>query len=247
MVSHYIILSSSYSKGKRIGMDFIINSQTEQEIIKTRNYITSECGGDSISIHLVHAENEKWNSLCKADSYFSDIEVIKDVDKFIKLILQDRSLSALDIAKYILATTNCTQIKLQKLLYYCYADYLCKYDGKLFDESILAYKYGPVVKNVLQKYKKYKYEIMDEEEYDISVKTIKELPARSRIIFAKDGVNKALSIDETMKKYRSLTATELVKLTHRKNTPWSQVFEEGSVKVIEDMVIKKYHENELVI
>ena len=84
MVSHYIILSSSYSKGKRIGMDFIINSQTEQDIIKTRNEITDICGGDSISIHLVHAKDEKWSSLCKADSYFSDVEVIKDVDKLLK-------------------------------------------------------------------------------------------------------------------------------------------------------------------
>ena len=108
MVSHYIILSSSYSKGKRIGMDFIINDQTEQDIIKTRNKITDICGGDSISIHLVHAKDEKWSSLCKADGYFSDVEVIKDVDKFIELIQQDRELSALDIAKYILATTKCT-------------------------------------------------------------------------------------------------------------------------------------------
>lgn len=248
MVSHYIILSSSYSKGKRIALDYVRTTTDIENIKQDRDRILKECGEDvSISIHLVHADDETWGSLCRADSYFEDVEVIDNVDEFIDLIQVDRELAALDIAKYILSITKCTQIKLQKMVYYCYADYLCKYNKKLFNENILAYKYGPVVKSVLEQYSKYKYEMIDEtHKNDINVKNIKELPARSRIFFAKDGVNKAISIDETIAKYKEFSASKLVELTHRKNTPWSKCHSENKVNKIDDSIIIKCHVNEVI-
>ncbi|MBR3002598.1 MAG: DUF4065 domain-containing protein [Clostridia bacterium] len=248
MVSHYIILSSSYSEGKRIALDYVRTTTEIEKIKQDRDRILKVCGDDvSISIHLVHADDETWESLCKADSYFEDVEVIERVDDFIDLIMKDRELSAIDIAKYILSTTKCTQIKLQKMVYYCYAEYLCKYGKKLFKENILAYKYGPVVKSVLDQYSKYKYEMIDETyTNDIESKNIKELPARSRIFFAKDGINKAICIDETISKYKTLSASKLVELTHRENTPWSKCHSENIINEIDDSTIKEYHTNETI-
>lgn len=34
------------------------------------------------------------------------------------------------------------KIKIEKLVYLCFANYLCKYDKEFFDDAIFAYKYG---------------------------------------------------------------------------------------------------------
>lgn len=46
-----------------------------------------------------------------------------------------------------------TQLKAMKLLYYAYGVYLAYTGKKLFPEPILAWKYGPAVKEVHDKYK----------------------------------------------------------------------------------------------
>lgn len=73
----------------------------------------------------------------------------------------------------------------------CFAEYLCKYDKKLYKDTIYAYKYGPVVDSVYEKYKGVGHqEIELENEEDIDATEIKEMPSRSRILFAKDGIEK---------------------------------------------------------
>ena len=71
------------------------------------------------------------------------------------------------------------------------------------------------------------------------------MPSRSRILFAKDGIEKMESIDETLKKYGDFTANELVDLTHRKQTPWDMAGR-GTKQyvIIKNEIIKKYHCNE---
>lgn len=54
---------------------------------------------------------------------------------------------------YILARHTCTHLELEKLGYMCYADYLCRTGKKLFKDTVYAFKYGPVVESVYEKYK----------------------------------------------------------------------------------------------
>ena len=55
-----------------------------------------------------------------------------------------------------------------------------------------------------------------------------------------------ISIENTINKYGSYTASQLVELTHKKNTPWEKT---GSGlfnnKIIKDELVKEYHKNEL--
>lgn len=94
MIMHFIFMSSSYTLGKRIALDFIVDDDKIQD--KLREYldkITTGCGKDvSISTHMIQAEDTTWESLCKADHFFKGVEVISSLDKFIKLIKQDRKL-----------------------------------------------------------------------------------------------------------------------------------------------------------
>ena len=202
MVTHFIFLSSSYSLGTRIAMDYIVTDDSVQEKLKKDlDKILKECGKDvSISTHMIQTDDTTWKSVCVADHFFKDVKVIDSIDKFIKLIKKDRKLEGLDVAKYILSKIACTQLKLQKLVYLCFADYLCDTGKELFTDKIYAFKYGPVVDTVYKRYKEYGYKPIDEEKKDIDSKNISEMPAKSRILFAEYGTEKLISIEKTLKK-----------------------------------------------
>ena len=98
------------------------------------------------------------------------------------------------------------------------------------------------------KYKKKRailYSIEDSEKIEDRTQLFR--PFRSRIMASKDGIEKTFSIDDTLKKYGHLDDQELVKITHKENTPWSIV---GGFnyfrrpKRIPSEVIFKYHINE---
>ena len=249
MITHFIFMSSSYSLGKRIALHFIVNDEHIQDELKiVLDRIINECGKDvSISTHMIQAEDTTWESVCTTDHFFKDVEVIDNIDKFIKLIKKDRKLEGIDVAKYILSKIKCTQLKLQKLVYFCYADYLCDAGKELFTDSIYAFKYGPVVDTVYQRYKKYGYKPITEEKEDID-SNVSELPAKSRILFAEDGTEKILSIDTTLRKYGQLTAAQLVDLTHRENAPWTKT-RKGTWIFYSQMkpeIIRNYHKFEML-
>lgn len=197
---------------------------------------------------MIQAESTDWESVCKADHFFKDVKVIETLEKFIKLIQKDRKLEGIDVAKYILAKFTCTQLKLQKLVYLCFADYLCETGKELFTDKIYAFKYGPVVDTVYKRYKEYGYKPIEEETTDIDSKNISEMPAKSRILFAKDGIEKILSIEKTLKKYGEMTASQLVELTHKENTPWS-ITPKNSLLLYSQIklsTIEKYHKFETI-
>lgn len=250
MVTHFIFLSSSYSLGTRIALDYIVtDASVQKELKKHLDKIIKECGKDvSISTHMIQADKEIWESVCEADHFFKDVEVIESLDKFIKLIQRDRRLEGIDVAKYILSKIKCTQLKLQKLVYLCFADYLCDTGKKLFTDKIYAFKYGPVVDTVYKKYKEYGYKPIEEEVVDIDSKSIQEMPAKSRILFAEDGTEKILSIEKTLKKYGNLSAAELVDLTHQQDAPWSKSTKSNWIlySPMKLETIKEYHKFEII-
>lgn len=249
MITHFIFMSSSYSLGTRIALDFIVEEASiKEELKKDLDTIIEECGRDvSISTHMIQADDQTWESVCEADYFFKDVKVVEDLETFIKLIQKDRKLQGIDVAKYILAKITCTQLKLQKLVYLCFADYLCDTGKLLFTDKIYAFKYGPVVDTVYKKYKEYGYEAIEEEKGDIDTKDIFEMPSKSRILFAEDGTGKIVSIERTLKKYGDLTAVELVELTHKDDSPWKKTYkDEEAYLEMELDIIKDYHKFEIL-
>lgn len=247
MVTHYILISSSYTLGKRIAMHRVLEGDGKDEVGDLFANILFECGDDvSVSTHLIETDSKEWNSVVQKDKFFDNIKLIQSVDEFIKLIKDDRKLIGLDVAKYILKKINCTHLKLQKLTYFCYADYLCKTGERLFEDKIFAYQLGPVVKSVYDKYKRQGIIKREDNRTDCN-DTTSELSMQSRILFAYDGAKKMKSIDETIERYKDLEANALVDLTHKPNTPWSM---SGCGKffdrIISDETIKKYHEYETI-
>ena len=248
MITHYIIMSSSYSKGKRIALSNLVKEKDYLELKEIIQDITEKCGKDvSLSTHFVQTDSETWDSVIYKDHFFKGVEVIDNKDEFIKLIQQDRTLKGLDVARYILSKVKCTHLKLEKLVYFCFAEYLCKYDKELYKDEIYAYRYGPVVDSVYERYKGSGNQEIEQEDESIDATGIKEMPSRSRILFAEDGIEKIKCIDETLEKYGDFTANELVDLTHREQTPWD-IAGRGKKQyfIIKNDIIKKYHCNECI-
>jgi uncharacterized phage-associated protein len=218
MIKHYVIMSSSYSDGCRIALDLTGDDINQKIITKMMEQIKGECGGDvSLSSHCFEADSEKWEDVIKHDGFFENVKVISSVDEFMSLINKDRQLTGLDVAKYILSKIECDHIKLEKLVYFCFAKYLTKTNKRLFDDKIYAFSRGPVVQSVYEEFK-YKTGLL---KYSLA--------KESRILFAKDGVDKLDCIVKTIEQYGSKTGDELVNITHRESSPWSVSYIEGKL------------------
>lgn len=250
MIKHFIVMASAYSIGKRIALDYWDEDILQMDVIqKDIDFIFEQCGQDvPISTHFVQTESVGWDKVGKMDKFFSKAKLISTKEEFVEILLKDRTLKGLDIAKYILTQLSCTHLKLEKLVYMCYADYLCEFGTKLFDDKIYAYRLGPVISSVYENYKKSGYGKLspedDKHRYD---EFDKKMPIRSRILSSEDGLKKLISVDKTLVKYRELTADELVRLTHREDTPWTYAGK-GTIayKIIDDELISKYHKYEVI-
>lgn len=123
--------------------------------------------------------------------------------------------SANDIATFILCwfasrDKNITNLKLQKLLYFCEAYYM-NLTGKsqLFDDNFNALTYGPVALNVYNRYKSFLNHpivINQDECRDIDNPDVKQ------------------SVEKTCEFFGNFSSSYLVALTHLKNSPWNKVW-----------------------
>lgn len=237
MTTHYIIMSSSYSKGKRIALH--LPDVNLYKIRHTLAEIKEKCGSDaSVTVQIVNTDSPSFSSVQKFDMFFEGVEVIETLEEFIKLIKKDRKLKGIDIAKYILSIVSpCKHLTLEKLTYFCYADYMASTGKKLFEDKIYAYMHGPIVNSI---YVQFRHRGTDDlsETKEANSQTSSYSSAKSRILFADDGNQKLRSIDETLKKYAQLDAWDLVKLTHRTGSPWQRTQQST---LISDDDIKNFH------
>mgnify|MGYP002307362293 CR=1 FL=1 len=251
MIKHYIIMSSSYTDGSRVALDItedrFLNSKAIAEMIEE---IRKNCGKDvPLSTHFIETESASWDSVVAYDPFFEDVECTKSTTAFSEKIKKGRVLSGLDVANYILSKIRCTHLSLEKLVYYAYADYLCEHSERLFEDHIYAFRHGPVINSVYETFKRSGPQYVKPFEFgdDSDIRTgVKELPARSRILFAKEGTEKLSSIDRTIAKYGKYSAGALVDLTHRAGTPWSYVDSSVAYQEISDNLIMAYHHVESV-
>lgn len=250
MVKHFIIMSSSYSEGRRIAMHYVVDESMSPEMLSSEvKKIKNHCGETvAISTHFVETGSNSWESVIKTDCFFENVQVVDSLVGFVNLISADRVLNGLDIAKYILANRVCTHLELEKLVYMCYAEYLCATKHKLFEDTIYAFKYGPVVKSVYDEYKGTKN--IDEtfsKDHHLA-KEYAVMPARSRILFAEDGVSKICSIDATLKKCCKLSVSDLVRITHAPDGPWDSVDNKDRYcEIPDDVILDKHCKEEALI
>lgn len=140
--------------------------------------------------------------------------------------------TALKISKYIIKEAlkrkmPITNLKLQKILYFVQGVHLIMHDKEAFPDKIIAWKYGPVVKDVYYEYAIY------------GANDIIPMDKNEKIVLSmrlKKAVNFVLN---DLLKYSDIA---LVKETKKEGSPWSKVSlnEEIDTKDIFEYFLNNY-------
>lgn len=124
--------------------------------------------------------------------------------------------NAFEIASYYAAKAaaldenDLTNLKLQKLLYFTQADYYRSNKVPLFRENIEAWDFGPVVREIYNKYSQcgaYPISYFDIDDTKIEVES-----------------DIKVFLDASWEKWNKFSASYLVSLSHRPGDPWSKHF-----------------------
>jgi len=245
MAFHFIAISSDYVLGRRVGWHYASEGKLDKSYIRSfMEKVEQDCGDIQFGIHKLSTESMDWESVLEKDSFFQDVIKTDNVEYFIKQITGGKELKAYDVAKFILTFTPISHLKLQKLLYYAYAEYFLATGKKLFKEPLVAFKYGPVVEDVFYKFRSNgssSIDYIEDEVFVITAAKITATPSFLRIISSEDGLNAAKSILKVIKQYMVYDARELVRKTHEAGGPWDTVYIEGKNCVITDDLISQYH------
>ena len=141
--------------------------------------------------------------------------------------------NVLDVAQYILTIAekdgaDIEPMKLLKLTYIAYGWFTLSDDGRLFDQKIEAWRYGPVIPDLYH-----------------SIKKFKDKPIIAKIGDANNLTeNKKNWISKIYRLYKRYNGLQLSSMTHKENTPWSRVYHDGfsfSNIEIPDNIIKQYY------
>lgn len=146
------------------------------------------------------------------------------------------SYSVIEISNKIIANTDIAQgetisnLKLQKLLYYLQGFFIAVFDKKLFEESIEAWQYGPVVRESYFHFKDFGSASISLNETE----KIIDLP-----------INESELFDEVMTEYGQFSAIKLMNMTHEE-LPWKKTFNENPQGEITYGILKEYFRTQIV-
>lgn len=148
-----------------------------------------------------------------------ETDVKKDFTK-----MRKNKYSPANIANYILMRSFDEKIplnpmKLIKLVYIAYGWNLAFTNQKLFDETIEAWKYGPVVPSLYHEFKRFGKGNIDELSCEMDEKTgeLSVVPLGVEI-----GSDASKILHVVWENYKNWSATELSDLTHKEGSPWQK-------------------------
>lgn len=118
--------------------------------------------------------------------------------------------------KELSGNNDLTNLKLQKILYFAQIMYMKENDGRtLFSDEIQAWQYGPVVPSVYEWLRGCGAFVISD--FDV------ELDDTSTLA---DNIKSFL--DRVWNKFQGVSAWGLVQRTHKKGTPWDEVYNNGA-------------------
>lgn len=237
MYYHYILMFSDYEEGTRKAYYKTFEDVKEmKKLIKEIKQIKGEFKNVTFSSHQIMTSSKQISSVPEYDRYFEGVKFYSEKELFEKELKTSVKITPSDILKYILIEEKCTKLKVMKLIYFVYEEYLKLTGKELFEEAFFAWEFGPVVKSAYCKLSDYKYEEIKIDDLDMEKA---KLSLKLDMIDDKKTVK--LAIKRALDKYGSKRASTLVDLTHKKGTPWSETKKiSGLDTPIQKELIKKY-------
>lgn len=142
-----------------------------------------------------------------------------------------------DIASWFLIRDrneiDITHLKLQKLLYYAQGVYLAIKKEPLFEEDIVAWQHGPVVKEVYDNYKQFKDRLIRYNPQSKDYEVIKRIE--------NDEIIRDV-LEFVFNEYGQFSAWKLRDMTHEER-PWKET---DINNIISNSLIQEYFENEVI-
>lgn len=131
-----------------------------------------------------------------------------------------------------------SHLKVQKLLYYAQGVSLAANGKPLFNETIVAWPHGPVVKEVYEKFEVFGRNDIPENEILDNIDSIQLIT---------NDIETSEILDLVYENFGGYTAWQLREKTHEKGAPWQTIVDtKGMGKVIPNEVIKRYFINNIV-
>jgi uncharacterized phage-associated protein len=133
-------------------------------------------------------------------------------------------------------------MKLLKLVYIGYGWSLAVLNRKLFDEPILAWAHGPVIRSLYDEFKHYGKSPIQEHAIDYDLDTQRFCQPR----IAESDTEAQIVLGKVWDIYKNFGAWSLREKTHESGTPWSAVYQEGERDiVIPDDLIKEHYKTKI--
>ncbi|EMF0475717.1 Panacea domain-containing protein [Enterococcus hirae] len=130
---------------------------------------------------------------------------------------------------------NLTQMKLHKLMYYSQGVCLAVFSKRLFDEELLAWRHGPVVRSIFEKYQGQK-ELPSE---------VTEEQLKNYQLISNDE-NSRMILEAVYEQYADYSASQLRNMTH-KETPWIEAWNNGKgTTAISDETVRNFFKENIV-
>ena len=120
-----------------------------------------------------------------------------------------------------------TPMKLQKLIYFVYRDYIQKTGKPLFNERFETWKYGPVIPSVYQYFKKYGSNAIRRYATENDGKTVFAVNEEASPIF-KD------VLDHVWNQCSSYNGIYLSSITHKEGSAWREAYKNNKPYLSDD-------------
>lgn len=124
-----------------------------------------------------------------------------------------------------------TNMQLQKLSYIAHGWGLALFDRPLIEDVPQAWRYGPVYPELYQALRRYGpdnvSELIRERDNDVRAFVTGTPEERGEILHAPLTREEQDVLEATWHNYRKYSAFQLSEMTHRPNTPWSEIYNNG--------------------
>lgn len=128
-----------------------------------------------------------------------------------------------------------TPMKLQKLLYFLYREYLKLTNSPLFPERFEAWKYGPVLSRVYSEFSCFRDKNIDKYYEDCDGKSFK--------ISSDCDPNFNIALNTIWEKYKNYSGIQLSNITHYPETAWRKAWVEGNQYLTDEDIRKEVGES----
>lgn len=122
-----------------------------------------------------------------------------------------------------------TNARVNKFLYFAQGHCLARHGTVLFDDDIEAWRYGPVIRDVYDRFRIYEKNPIQSisEEYSLDMFTSEQLTL----------------LNDVISKYNRYSTGNLINISHIQNSPWYKAYSEGLNHTIDNDDMCSWFEN----